>query len=207
MVQKRQRNQRGEGARLKIEIIDAAMRLLDRRPAAELSLRTVAREAGVTPPSVYAHFPDAQAMMTEVVRECWRQMGEALSQVTIDSHEAGVFQQLMGKISAYVRYALEAPSRYQLLFAAQPIDPVEPSDVEGLLAPAFFSMMETIEKFAAEGGRLPTTGAFSTTIMILSLVHGRIAIAHLAPLRDGNSAAGVAYFVTKTLTRIFDHAQ
>lgn len=179
------------------------MRLLDRSPAAELSLRTVAREAGVTAPSIYAHFPDARAMTTEVVRECWRQMGQAMARAAAESGATSPFEQLLAKMDAYVRYALETPSRYQLLFAAQPIDPVEPSDVDGLLAPAHFAVLESIEAFAAEGGRLPTSGAFSSAIMTLSLVHGRIAIAHLAPLRESNMAAGVAAFVTVTLSQLF----
>jgi AcrR family transcriptional regulator len=205
---KRQRNQRGEGARLKDEIIEAAMRLLDQRPAAELSLRTVAREAGITPPSVYAHFPDARAMTTAVVRECWRQVGEAMEEAAAALDPAATpFEQLLAKIEAYVRYAMERPSRYQLLFAIRPIDPVEPPDVDGLLAPAHFSVLQSITDFAAAGGRLPTTGAFSSTVMTLSLVHGRIAIAHLGPLRGGNSADGIATFMRATLAQIFDQKE
>jgi AcrR family transcriptional regulator len=45
VLAKRQRNQRGAGARLKDELIDAAMRILDRNPDAQLSLRMVAKEA------------------------------------------------------------------------------------------------------------------------------------------------------------------
>jgi len=39
---KRQRNQRGEGARLKDELVEAAMRILDKSPGGQLSLRMVA---------------------------------------------------------------------------------------------------------------------------------------------------------------------
>ena len=43
----RARNPRGQGARLKTEIIAAAVRLIDR--GSPLTLRAVAREAGVSP--------------------------------------------------------------------------------------------------------------------------------------------------------------
>jgi len=55
----RRRNLRGEGGRLKAGVIDATMRLLDRSPTAESSLRMAAKEGGVAAPSIYAHFPDA----------------------------------------------------------------------------------------------------------------------------------------------------
>jgi len=48
----RRRNSRGEGSLLKGEVIRAAMRLLDRASNAELSLRMVAREAGIAAPSI-----------------------------------------------------------------------------------------------------------------------------------------------------------
>ena len=80
--EKRQRNQRGEGSRLKDELIDAAMRILDRSPNAQLSLRMVAKEAGVAAPSVYRHFSDVRAMMAEIVQTCWVQMGDHLVRAT-----------------------------------------------------------------------------------------------------------------------------
>jgi len=40
-------------------------------------------------------------------------------------------------------------------------------------------------------------------LLALSLAHGRIALAHLAPLEPGNSPAGVVAFVLETLHHIF----
>ena len=40
-------------------------------------------------------------------------------------------------------------------------------------------------------------------IFILSLTHGRIALAQTAPHRTGNSPAGVAAFVLETIDRVF----
>lgn len=202
-VLKRKRNQRGEGARLKVELIEAAMRILDCKPVAELSLRTVAREARVSPPSVYAHFPDARSLTTEVVRECWRQMGEAMSKAVDDGRAKSAFDELVAKMNAYVRYAMETPSRYQLLFALQPIVTEEPRDVPALIYPAFASVMSSMQRIEEEAGNLPMADAMSSAIMILSLAHGRIALAHLAPWRPGNAAERVGAFVAEMLADIF----
>lgn len=197
--ERRQRNSRGEGPRLKGELVEAAMRILDLQPGVQLSLRMVAKEAGVAAPSVYRHFPDARTMMTEIVRECWSQMGERLASA-VTGARLSPLKALKVKMSAYVQYAMERPSRYQLLFALS--SGVE-HDLDGPLRPAYRPVLETIEVIAAKGGKLPAGDVVSTALLTISLAHGRIALAHLAPLRPGNHAAGVESFVLETLELLF----
>lgn len=187
---------------MKGEVIDAAMRLLDRSPTAELSLRMVAKEAGVAAPSIYAHFPDARAVTTEIVRQCWAQMGDEMTRASVSAASGSVLDVIKAQMGAYVRYAMERPSRYQLLFAMQPIEEHEP-DLRGLLQPAYRSLFSSIERWAGEGRKLPGKDAISVTLLTLSIAHGRIALAHLAPLRPGNSAPNIEAFVMEALDQIF----
>ncbi len=202
-VEKRKRNQRGAGAQLKVEIIEAAMRLLDSAPGAQLSLRTVAKEVGIAAPSIYAHFPDARAMTTEIVRECWLRMAQEMDQAADTAQADGGLGELMAKMSAFVRYAMARPSRYQLLFALYPIDTEENSDLPALVKPAFRCVIRSLQRIISDGARLPTKDVHSAALLALSLAHGRIALAHLAPLWPGNSAAGVEAFVLESLQNIF----
>lgn len=198
--EKRRRNQRGEGARLKDELIDAAMRILDRSPDAQLSLRMVAKEAGVAAPSVYRHFTDVRAMMAEIVRTCWAQMGERLVGAAEDCAAAMPLDTLKAMMSAYVRYAMERPSRYRLLFARSS-DPE--TDLDGPVRPAFRPIRKTIEAIADAGGNVPAGDAFNSALLVISLAHGRVALAHLAPLRPGNFAPEVEAFVLDRLNQMF----
>lgn len=209
-VQKRQRNQRGEGSRLREELIEAAMRILDRSPATVLSLRMVAKEAGVAAPSVYAHFTDAQHLTTEIVRECWRQLGEemaaALTCALSASAQTDARVALKVQLCAYVRYAMERPSRYQLLFAMQPIDTNETHALPALVQPAFRKVRDCLDDIRGQGGTMPGADTFGAALMILSLVHGRIALAQLAPWRQGNDTAGLQEFVGDALDRLLPPA-
>src|SRR3954471_1001502 len=64
----RTRNRRGEGALLRDEIVTAAERLLEREGNEEaLTLRSVAREAGISAPSIYTHFADRDAIVETVL--------------------------------------------------------------------------------------------------------------------------------------------
>ena len=61
---RRTRARRGEGERLREEILDAAERLLietGNRDA--VSIRAVAEAVGVTPPSIYLHFADKTELL------------------------------------------------------------------------------------------------------------------------------------------------
>lgn len=198
----RQRNPRGEGSRLRDEILAAAMRILDRAPATELSLRMVAKEAGIAAPSVYPHFTDVRALMAEIVRICWQQLGAEMAAAAMASHGDPLVV-LKVQIAAYVRYAMDRQSRYQLLFALQPLDVEALRDLPGLVRPAYRNVLASVERMVAERGPLPTGDIIETTMLILSLTHGRIALAHTAPHRQGNSQDGVRHFVLAMLDRIF----
>src|SRR5712691_6873497 len=66
MTRARQRNPRGQGERLRDDIIEAASRLLADPAAPPLTLRAVAREVGVAATSVYLHFDDIESLVLAV---------------------------------------------------------------------------------------------------------------------------------------------
>jgi AcrR family transcriptional regulator len=199
----RQPNLRGEGARLRTELFDAAMRILDRAPATQLSLRMVAREAGVAAPSIYAHYPNAQTMMLAIVRECWRQLADEMALVVPPGRTDDPFGELQSQMNAYVRFAMERPSRYQLLFGAQPMASENYPESPGLLQPAFRHVLSCVERISSQHPGVPRD-ARADTLLTLAIAHGRIAIAHLAPERPGNGQDAVAAFVANALRRVFE---
>ncbi len=160
----------------------------------------VAKEAGVAAPSVYAHFTDVRHLISEIVRECWRQLAVEMGDDVVAGGDA--HSTIKGQLCAYVRYAMERPSRYQLLFALQPIDANEPHDLPGFVQPAFRKVRNTLRVLRDSGAPMPGDDSFSAALLVLSLVHGRIALAQLAPWREGNSASGVETFVVETIDRL-----
>ena len=66
MTRTRQRNPRGQGERLRDDIIEAASALMANPAAPPLTLRAVAREAGVAATSVYLHFDSIESLVLAV---------------------------------------------------------------------------------------------------------------------------------------------
>src|SRR5262245_53999387 len=59
-------------------LIDAALAALAEEGPEKLSLRDVARRAGVSPAAPYRHFPDKDALIAAVAAECASRMGEVM---------------------------------------------------------------------------------------------------------------------------------
>ena len=68
----RERNPRGQGERLRVDLIDAAVDLIAETGSVDgVSLRAAAKRAGVSPMAVYNHFADKDALLVAAVEHCW----------------------------------------------------------------------------------------------------------------------------------------
>ncbi|MFD1535875.1 TetR/AcrR family transcriptional regulator [Nonomuraea guangzhouensis] len=111
----RTRNRRGEGSRLRGEIIAAATALLEQAGSEDaITLRGVARQAGVSAPSIYAHFADREEIIGAVVARAFAELDEAL--VTTVEGETDPARRLWKLCEAYLDFAEGKPHRYRVAF-------------------------------------------------------------------------------------------
>src|SRR5829696_8419748 len=64
---------------LRRALVDTARRLLESEGPSALSLRAVAREAGVSPAAPYHHFKDKGELLDAVAQEGWQLLDQALA--------------------------------------------------------------------------------------------------------------------------------
>ena len=111
----RERNPRGQGERLRVDLIDAAVELIAETGSVDgVSLRAAAKRAGVSPMAVYNHFADKDALLVAAVEHCWDEFQAAIA-ATLDEPEPSARLRAAG--DAYVRFALEHPGRYAVMFS------------------------------------------------------------------------------------------
>ncbi len=108
----RQRNPRGQGERLRDDIIEAASRLLADPAAPPLTLRAVAREVGVAATSVYLHFDNIESLVLAVAD---RRFGE-LVRLQDDIAETDPCQRVRAACLSYCEFGLAHPGHYQVMF-------------------------------------------------------------------------------------------
>ncbi|HEX4534194.1 MAG TPA: TetR/AcrR family transcriptional regulator [Rhizomicrobium sp.] len=85
------------------------------------TLRNVARELGVSPMTPYRYFHDKDEMLAAVRARAFTRFSEALETAFASGGDAGSRADAAGE--AYVRFALEQPADYKLMFdVSQPGD-------------------------------------------------------------------------------------
>ena len=108
-------NKRGQGARLGAEILAAATRLLGEASSRDaVTLRAIAREAGIAAPSVYKHFDDRDAILDTVVSDTFLVL-EEVCRNAVATKTTGI-DRVRVISHAYVEFAAEHRSEYRILF-------------------------------------------------------------------------------------------
>lgn len=95
-------------------LVLAGRRILEREGPAALSLRAVAREAGVSPAAPYHHFKDKGDLLDAVAREGWMALGEAVAKARLEASDP--LHALNNIGVAYVTFARENPALYRIMY-------------------------------------------------------------------------------------------
>uniref|UniRef100_A0A5Q5BQ90 Transcriptional regulator, TetR family n=2 Tax=unclassified Mycobacterium TaxID=2642494 RepID=A0A5Q5BQ90_MYCSS len=98
---------------LKSAILAQAAELVAERGADGISLRELARAAGVSHAAPAHHFTDRRGLFTALAAQGWRMLAEALADARPD---------FLNAASAYVRFALDHPGHYEVMFDKSLID-------------------------------------------------------------------------------------
>lgn len=133
MDSRRNRNRRGEGGRLRGELVSAASTLLETISGEDaLSLRAVARQAGVAPQSVYLHFANRRELMTAVYAVRFGELSAELSSAAAAAGADTPGARLAAICHAYCDYGLRHPGRYRVLFGTAGTPGWEPKAMPGM---------------------------------------------------------------------------
>jgi AcrR family transcriptional regulator len=136
----RRRNPRGQGERLRTELIEAAARLLATPSLEEpLSLRAVARESRVAPQSVYLHFATKGQLVGTLIQERFGELQQIMD--AADAAAESPIGKLRARCRAYCDFGLRNPGHYQLLFEARATNQLEPPGYEGSPGAAVFGCL------------------------------------------------------------------
>lgn len=167
-------NARGEGARLRAEIVAAATGLLQAGDG-PVTLRAVARAAGITAPSIYRHFADLDAVLRAVVEEAFDELEGVLRAA---GSEGGPREHLVGLCRAYLDFAARQPERYRLMFGgaydAADVpdgDPAVLADRAQIGLGAFRALQEALQGCIASGDSSSTDPFVDATALWVAL-HG-----------------------------------
>jgi AcrR family transcriptional regulator len=103
---------------LRAALVRAAMGLLEEGGETALSLRAVARRAGVSPAAPYRHYADREALVSAVAAVGYRELAERLAA----AHPSPSTPEELARVAiAYVQFALDRPALFRIMFG-EPCD-------------------------------------------------------------------------------------
>jgi AcrR family transcriptional regulator len=101
---------------LKNALIQAGVAVLARDGVNALSLREVARQAGVSHAAPYAHFTDKQALIAAIITEGYRLLYVQLESV-VHTWQGDPHRQLVEMAWTYVQFAMQESDIFKIMFS------------------------------------------------------------------------------------------
>lgn len=146
-------------------LVDAAAKIVAKEGVAAVTLREVARLAGVSHNAPYRHFESLSALLAAVATEGFEEFGARLREAAEGEPDAKRRRTVIGR--AYLRFALDNPKLYLLMFGAE-LDKAEHPDLRAAADDAFSVLTGTLSRTGRAG--------HAEAINAWAFVHG---LAHL----------------------------
>ena len=143
------------------KMIEIGEALLNEKGAAEFSLREIARRLGVSHNAPHKHFPGKEALLAEIATRGFQRLNETIER----SAASGDIPQGVTRGVAYVRFAVENPVLFRLMFA-NPAHPGMDAQIASASAAGLGGLADFMKAFYTEDRYI------DAAIAAWSIVHG-----------------------------------
>ncbi len=153
---------------LREELLRCAFDVLETDGADAVTIRAVARAAGVAHSAPVNHFPNKQALLTSLAASIFHGLAEEVTNAL--SIETRPYADVIRTFSStVVAYALAHPNRYRLLWRRDLLD-----DHDSVLSAAMERIYGLLIEKLGEDTRARTTSIETRAIALWSMVHGYV---------------------------------
>jgi AcrR family transcriptional regulator len=167
---RRRPNRRGQGSRLREDLIAAAVTMIETPGGEPVSLRSIARKVGIAATSVYLHFPDVDHLLAAVMQRGFDQLTAATAHAADGA--SGPVDEVRRRCRAYCHFGLDHPGLYQVMFhdnlpAALPGDPAATPGRR-----SFDNLVAAVTRCLQTGAAPPHDDPFRLASLIWAAEHG-----------------------------------
>lgn len=155
---------------LKNALIKAGIEILAKEGVGSLSLRKVAKKAGVSHSAPYAHFTDKQALIAAISTEGYRRIFERI-EAAAEQYEGDPQKQLLEAGWAYLQFALDDPDHFKIALSGAVEQEKDYPALQEASRAGFSVIVRIIEACQAKG-ILVGGPADIVAVSLWSLVHG-----------------------------------
>jgi AcrR family transcriptional regulator len=160
------------------DIIDVSRAIIEDEGVEQLTIRRIAETINRTQPAVYQHFSSKDAILEAVVTDGFTALAERLKRATRGG------KTLLNAIAhAYIRFGLERPRLYEVMFVGPPAITFAAGAATPAAAHTAFNI---IAAAVAESGVTPAQTETVTEVVWASL-HGLVTLSITKRLRPGRA--------------------
>lgn len=142
-----------------------------------MSIRAIAERVGVTPPSIYLHFADRTDLVFAVCEEQFRRLDEVMEAAAAQDDDPLLSLRCRGL--AYVRFGLEHPEPYRLLFQSK-VTPEGYAAVQLAETAAFTHLVDGVQR-CVDAGIYPPGDPVHLAFALWAATHGVVSLLLAAP--------------------------
>lgn len=168
---------------LRHALLDAALAVLEKGDMTALSLRGLARSAGVSATAVYRHFANKDDLLAAIATEGFQGLSAEMKARLLQEPQADSFRRLVILGEGYVSYAVANPSHYRLMFGKRMIERAAYPALAQAAAHSY-GMLEHAIAEAVDSGDLPALPVVQLSTLAWSMVHGLSALSNDDLLND-----------------------
>jgi AcrR family transcriptional regulator len=183
-----------EKLRLRDELLEVAERLVQENGYAGFSLRQVAEETGYTPTTIYRHFRDRDDLLNTVLHKWFDRFAASLS--AADGATTDPRGRLLAQAQAYLRFAIEHPAVYRVMFLERMDIGVLPNGESFEHDPAFGVLLRAVQALH-DAGLTGRHDVMSAAMMLWVGVHGVAAMAVCSDMLDQIGAERLGMLVAE----------
>jgi AcrR family transcriptional regulator len=154
---------------LRAALIAETVKLIEHEDMAAISLREVARRAGVSPGAPYHHFADRGDLLAAVAEQGFAALGERQAAALTAVWSAAPLVRLQAMSIAYLRFAIEHRAHYRVMFLPEL---ASATHLAGLQQVALGSMMRLVDVVHALRPESRRESAMLAAVAGWSLAHG-----------------------------------
>lgn len=189
---------------LRRTLLDASLALVEEAGIGALSLREVARKAGVSHNAPYHHFPDKAAILAAISIDGFERLGAAMAAARREVKGSDPLGRLQSCGHAYVSFAIAHPAHFRVMF--RPELAGCHADVTQAAAPSFDNLVQSVRD-CQEAKVAPPGDPMPLVLTCWSAVHGLASLWLDGPLSQdpkgfGRDPQALAEMVSATLARL-----
>jgi AcrR family transcriptional regulator len=160
---------------LKNALIQAGVEVLAEEGLHGLSLRKVAKQAGVSHAAPYAHFADKQALIAAISTEGYKRLYLQMEEV-LQAHTADPHRQLIESAWTYVQFAMADVETFKIMFSGVLEHEKDYPEFVEISQKTFQLVVQTVRACQAAGVLRPLAPELEA-VMVWGQVHGIISLA------------------------------